>query len=83
MLRIFNMFRAQILLEEEQHKTLVEIAKREKRSLSDLVRALLDEQLQHRKEREMSMAAELLLPDYQKDIELTAFTALDKEDFLG
>lgn len=35
---------------------------------------------QERKER-LTAAAELLLPDYEKDEELTSFTALDSEDF--
>lgn len=35
---------------------------------------------QERKER-LTAAAELLLPDYEKDEELTSFTALDGEDF--
>ena len=33
-----NYYRAQILLEPEQHRTLAELAKREGRSISDLVR---------------------------------------------
>ena len=36
-------YRAQILLEPEQHKTLVKIAAREKRSISDVVREAVAE----------------------------------------
>ncbi len=38
-----NKYRAQILLEPEQHKTLAEIAAREKRSVSDVVREAVAE----------------------------------------
>jgi hypothetical protein len=38
-------YRAQILLEPEQHRFLVEIAKQEGRSLSDLMRGIVDEWL--------------------------------------
>ena len=75
------MQRTQILLEPEQHKALVEIARREKRSLSDLVREMLDKQLEERRKQDLALAAEALLEDYQGDAELTTFTALDAEDF--
>ena len=74
------MYRTQILLEPEQHKALTEIAQREQRSLSDVVREMLDKQLEERKKIELAAAAKALLPDYQGDPELTAFTALDAED---
>lgn len=38
-------FRAQILLEPEQHRRLTEIAREEHRSLSDLVREMVQHQL--------------------------------------
>ncbi|HHS96797.1 MAG TPA: hypothetical protein ENK08_02705 [Chloroflexi bacterium] len=41
-------YRAQILLDPEQHRALVEIARREDRSLSDLVREMLWQQLEQR-----------------------------------
>lgn len=75
------MHRTQILLEPEQHKALTEIAHREKRSLSDVVREMLEKQLEERKKNELAEAAKALLPDYQGDPELTAFTALDADDF--
>ena len=75
------MQRTQILLEPEQHKALAEIARREKRSLSDLVREMLEKQLEERKKQYLALAAKALLADYQGDAELTAFTALDAEDF--
>ncbi len=75
------MHRTQILLEPEQHKALTEIARREKRSLSDVVREMLEKQLEEHKKIELAKAAKALLPDYQDNPDLTAFTALDTEDF--
>jgi predicted CopG family antitoxin len=76
-----DMYRTQILLEPEQHKTLAEIARREKRSLSDVVREMLHAQLEERKKLDMELAAKTLLADYQSNPELTAFSSLDAEDF--
>jgi predicted DNA-binding protein len=75
------MYRTQILLEQEQHKALAEIAQREKRSLSNVVREMLQKQLEERKQLDLAKAAKALLADYQGDLELTAFSALDAEDF--
>ncbi len=73
--------RTQILLEPDQHQALAEIARREKRSLSDVVREMLRQQLVERKKRNLEVAAQTLLDDYLNDQELTAFTVLDAEDF--
>ncbi len=75
------MQRTQILLEPEQHKALTEIAHRERRSLSEVVREMINDCIQIRKTEQMQQAARLLLADYQTDPELTAFTALDGDDF--
>ena len=72
--------RTQVLLQPEQHDELEEIARREHRSLSDVVREMLDVQLAERRRRDMEFAAQALLPDYLGDKELTAFAALDAED---
>lgn len=72
--------RTQILLEPDQRRKLARIATLEKRSLSDVVREMIDAQLAARKRREMEAAARALLSDYQADKDLTAFTALDGED---
>ena len=40
-----HMYRAQILLEQQQHETLAKIARREKRSISDVVREIVNEWL--------------------------------------
>ena len=75
------MHRTQILLEPEQHKELAEIARSENRSVSDVVREMLQKQLEERKRQDLATAAEALLADYQTDPELTAFAALDADDF--
>ncbi len=75
------MQRTQISLEPEQHKALTEIARREQRSLSDVLRQMIDEQLHARQQRGLEQAAQALLADYRADPELTAFSALDGQDF--
>jgi predicted DNA-binding ribbon-helix-helix protein len=77
------MHRTQILLEPDQHKALEEIARSEKRSLSSLIREMLQTQLKARKKKDLEKAAKLLQGDYQSDPELTVFTDLDSEDFHG
>ena len=74
------MHRTQILLEPTQHAELTAMAGREQRSLSDLVREMLRLQLEERRKRSLTAAAEALLADYRDDPELIAFTALDAED---
>ena len=46
-----KMYRTQILLEPEQHRALAEIARREERSVSDVVREMLREQLGQRQKK--------------------------------
>lgn len=46
------MQRTQVLLEPEQHQALTEIARRENRSLSDVVREMVKNQLEERRERD-------------------------------
>jgi len=75
------MYRAQILLEPEQHRILTEIARRENRSLSDVVREMIDKQMAERRQTALAAAAQALLADYQADPELTAFQALNGDDF--
>lgn len=75
------MYRTQILLEPEQHKILTEIARQEKRSLSDVIREMVDKQVAERQRMRLAAAAQALLADYQTDSELTVFQALDGDDF--
>jgi hypothetical protein len=72
--------RTQILLEPAQRRKLSQIARLEKRSLSDVVRGMIDAQLVSRKRQEMAAAAQALLSDYKLDKELTVFTVLDGEE---
>jgi hypothetical protein len=46
------MYRAQILFDPQQHRALREIARREGRSLSSLVREMINDQLNRRKEEQ-------------------------------
>ena len=75
------MERVQILLEAEQKRILKKIAKQEKLNFSELVRNMLDEQIVNRQKLVLAAAAKALLGNYKTDKELTAFTALDGEDF--
>ena len=74
------MHRTQILLDPQQYAELTAIAAGERRSLSDLVREMLRLQLEGRRRRGLTVAAEALLADYRDNPELSAFTALDAED---
>ena len=53
-----TLYRAQILLEPEQHQALTEIAQREGRSISDLVREIVGRHLAER-DREVQLQREL------------------------
>jgi len=81
MLKSDGMHRTQILLEPEQYKTLSEISRREKRSLSNLIREMVDKQIIERNRQALEAAALALLSDYKNDPELTAFQALNGDDF--
>jgi hypothetical protein len=72
--------RTQILLDPAQRRKLAQIALLEKRSLSAVVREMIDLQLSSHKRRELIAAAQAMLSDYQTDKELTAFSALDGEE---
>ena len=74
--------RTQILLEKSQHQILTLIAEEEKRSVSDIVREMIERELRHRQRRQMLLAARELQADYMTDPNLTEFTALDADDFL-
>ena len=73
--------RTQILLEPDQHQELTDIARHEKRSLSDVIREMLRQQLAERKKQNIETAAQALLSHYLNDKDLTTFTTLDADDF--
>lgn len=74
--------RTQILLEKSQHQLLTLIASEENRSISDIVREMIDRELRYRQRRQMMIAAHELQADYATEPNLTEFTALDSDDFL-
>lgn len=73
--------RVQIILERKQREEIARIAREEKRSISEVTRELLKLALRERRRWQMEQAAQILRQDYQSDPELTAFTALDGEDW--
>lgn len=75
-----NMYRAQIILEKQQHELLAQIAREEGKSLSEVARELIRFALRERQRRQMELAAQILLEDYRANPDLTAFTALDGEE---
>lgn len=74
--------RAQILLEKSQHQILTLIADEENRSLSEIVREMIDRELRYRQRRQMLLAARELQADYTTNSSLTEFIELDSDDFL-
>jgi len=74
------MKRTQILLEEQHHRFLREVAAEQDRSVSPVVCEMLDEQISKQKQDVLESAAEALAPVYSTDSELTSFTALDGEE---
>jgi len=77
-----ELHRTQILLEKTQHQMLTLIAEEENRSLSDIVREMIERELRYRQRRQMLLAARELQAEYTTNPELTEFTALDADDFL-
>jgi len=75
------MERTQIMLEPKQKQTLMKIADQEEISFSELVRKMLDDQIEKHKRSKLADAAQALLDDYTTDEEMLTFTALDGEDF--
>lgn len=77
-----ELYRTQILLDKTQHEVLSQIAREESRSLSEIVREMIDRQLLYRQRHQMMMAARELQGDYLTDPALQDFTELDGDDFL-
>jgi tRNA(Glu) U13 pseudouridine synthase TruD len=77
-----ELHRTQILLEKGQHQILALIAEEEKRSLSEIVREMIERELRYRQRRQMLLAARELQADYNTDPSLIQFTALDSDGFL-
>lgn len=75
--------RVQIILEQDQRRQIARIAEQEGKSISEVARELLRLALKERQKRQVELAAQILQEDYRSDSELTAFTALDGEDWDG
>ena len=76
-----DLVRTQILLTRSQRQSLLEIARKDKCSFSEVVREALDAQLRQRKYQEMEKAAGELRQLYEIDADFTDMTALDGDDF--
>jgi hypothetical protein len=79
---VMELYRARILLEKSQHETLTQIAQEESRSLSEIVREMIDRELRFRLRRQMMLAARELQADYSINPDLSEFDVLDGDDFL-
>jgi hypothetical protein len=77
-----ELYRAQILPEKSQHETLTQIAQEESRSLSEVVREMIDRELRYRLRRQMMLAARELQADYRTNPDLNGFGAIDSDEFL-
>jgi hypothetical protein len=75
-----NLVRTQILLEKSQRLALQEIAKKEGKSFSEIVRTLIDAQLRQRKYNKMRLAAEQLANDYGPGGELSNLITFGEVD---
>ena len=77
------MLRTNILLDKQQHRQIVELAKAEKQTFASIVREMIDEGIRARKHQQWEQAAQRMARAYTDDPDLTAFLTLDSEDFLG
>ena len=75
------MVRTQIILKEVQRHALERLAREQSRSVSEIVRNMIDAQLRAEHERRLRTAAENLRDDYVNDPELTAFSAIEGDPF--
>ena len=75
--------RTQVLLEPQQAKLLAEIAAAEGKSLSNLLREMIDAALQQRRQQELTRAAEHMMDTYITDGEILGYSTLDRQDFLN
>ena len=73
--------RIQVLINEVQKEYLQNTAQEQGLSVSALIRQLDEEKMRENEDRKLRAAALALAEIYATDDELTAFTALDGEDF--
>lgn len=77
-----NTKRLNVMVSESLVEWATEVAELRGMSLSALVRLALEKERERTRENEIEQAAENLATLYSSDHELTAFTAIDAEDFL-
>ena len=75
------MIRTQIILKEGQRRAIEKLAQEQERSVSEVVRELLDAQLRVENERRLRDAARSLRDDYLNDPELTVYSAIEGDLF--
>ncbi len=73
--------RIQLLITNKQKNYLEQHAKLKKMSVSALMRNFIDENSRKLQEKRLEMAVDNLYSEYGSNDDLTAFTALDGEDF--
>jgi hypothetical protein len=75
------MIRTQIILKEGQRRAIEKLAQEQARSVSEIVRSMIDAQLRVENEQRLRKAADSLRDDYLNDPELTAFSAIEGDAF--
>ncbi len=75
------MIRTQIILKEGQRHAIEKLAQEQARSVSEIVRSMIDAQLRVENEQRLRKAADSLRDDYLNDPELTAFSAIEGDAF--
>lgn len=73
--------RLNVMVSETLSARLVETAQARGMSRSAFVRHAIEREFERSQEEALADAAEALAPIYESDEELTAFSALDSEDF--
>lgn len=76
------MERIQILLEPWDRQELEKLAQEANTSMSGIIRELIRDYVSRQKKLKLRRAAELMENEYRVDPDLTAFSALDSEDFI-
>jgi hypothetical protein len=76
------MERIQILLEPIERQALKQLADEANTSMSNIVRGLLRERVKEHRRAKLRQAALLMADEYRSDPDLTAFSALEGEEFL-
>ena len=76
------MQRIQILLDPCDRQELEKLAKEANKSMSGIIRDLIRDYVSRQKRLKLRRAAELMENEYQVNDDLTAFSALDNEDFI-